>query len=215
MLPVVAIAFLFLVLAAGSTGTYVAVTSASKKKTKFTGKTTSNLTSFDVVEDVVQQSPAQVQAAVSAKLGRTIPINVIALGTAIASESSGPYNAQLGIGWSVKNYAAKQGKSVLATVSPDGRFAAQGSANHGYISSRLPPTTTTIAIAESILATPPKVADPTKGAIQFDSPKAQRALLAQGRVTDTPEQVAASRIKSGRKMVTVPGVSADELRFWA
>ena len=181
---------------------------------KYTGRRSSDLTSFDLVDDVVVQSPTQVQGAVQAKLGRPVAINTIALATSIASESSGPLAAQIGIGWSIKNYAAKGGKSVLATVAPDGKFAAQGTKNHGYVSSARPPTSVTIKIAEDILATPPKVKDPTGGAIQFDSPKTQRALLAQGRVSETPEQVAANRIKSGRKVVYLPGVPTEELRFW-
>lgn len=187
----------------------------SRRPSRFTGRRSSDVITYDIIEDVVSQTPAQIQAAIKRKLGREIPINVVALAGAIASESSGPTLAQIGIGWAIRNYAAREGKSILAAVAPDGRFAAQGLPGHSYVSTRLPPTKHTIQIAEAILASPPRIKDPTRGAIQFDSPRTQRALLAQGRVSRTPEQVAAKRRAAGRREIHLPGISPDELRFWA
>lgn len=203
---------LLLLLALGA-GSYTGVVPVGPRRIAERRK--SDLMTFDVDQfGVVFQTPAQIQTEISRVLKRPVSLDVVALATAMASESTGPELAQIGIGWAIKNYAAKNRSSVVATVSPDGRFAKQGTRNHGYVSSKLPPTRKTIELAEKIMPTPPKIADPTSGAIQFDSPKAQRALLARGEVKDTPEEIAARRIKAGRRLVTLPGVSSENVRFW-
>jgi hypothetical protein len=50
----------------------------------------------------------------------------------------------------------------------------------------------------------------------WDSPNAQRALLARGTLgyKKTPEEVAVARVKQGYEVVHLPSVSPDKVRFW-
>jgi hypothetical protein len=71
-----------------------------------------------------------------------------------------------------------------------------------------------VELAEGVLSG--KMPDPTGGALQFDSPASQRALLALNHpdYRKGPEAVAASRRAAGLKEFYLPGVSPDKLRFW-
>jgi hypothetical protein len=98
--------------------------------------------------------------------------------------------------------------------SPQGRCRVLPVRGHGYASTVRPPTIPELKLAKRILAGTDL--DLTRGAIQFDSPRAQRALLKAGKkgYRKTPEDVAAARQAAGMQMVTVPGVPAETTRFW-
>lgn len=145
-------------------------------------------------------------------LGRDIPLSVWALATVIASEAgSGPALAKIAIAWAVRNEAQRRGVSVFKLIAPDGKF---GSQQGRYAASVHPPSAADVRIAEMVARN--EVADPTNGAVQWDSPAAQRKLLARGEpgYTKTPEMVAAERQASGKTVVYLPGVDPDYLRLW-
>lgn len=137
---------------------------------------------------------------------------VYALARAIASEQ-GSLNATagLGIGFAVRNHARHLGHTILQTVAPHGWESQSGG---GYVSTRVEPAARHMGLAAQVLQ--PNAFDITGGAEFFDSPRAQRKLLAAGAkgYTKTPEQVAAARRASGLELVTLPNVDPDHLRFW-
>lgn len=137
---------------------------------------------------------------------------VYALARAIASEQ-GSLNATagLGIGFAIRNHARRLGKTIAATVAPNGWGSQSGG---GYVSTAREPAAKHTALAAEVLM--PNAFDITGGAEHFDSPRAQRALLAKGAAgyVKTPEQVAQARVASGLELVTLPNVDPDALRFW-
>lgn len=172
------------------------------------------LLSFTVTNGVVKESPAQVASACSAKLGRTVSVEVAALATVIDSEAAGePLAVRQCVGYAVLNKAGRSRSRIVATIAPKGKLGAQNAGNT-YVSSARPPTSGGIDVAEAVLAgTAP---DYTRGATQFDSPKAQRAALARGTkgYTKTPEEVADGRRAEGKTLVLVPGVPEERFRMW-
>jgi hypothetical protein len=173
---------------------------------------------FDVItqdgSDTVEQNLLELSQAASQKVGRTIPPDVFALGAMIASEEGGgTQRTKAAVAWTARNMAARRKKSLVDLLAPGGILASQ-SLGGRYAATDDPPTLTDLAIAERVMnGTLP---DETKGAVQFDSPNAQRALLARKhpRYKSTPEQVAADRTKEKKTLVTLPGISQDRLRFW-
>jgi hypothetical protein len=162
----------------------------------------------------VVDSPAELALRGSQKLGRkdVIPLNVWTLATVIASEAgSGPEMAKAAIAHAVMNAARRKGISVFKLIAPDGKFGGQ---QGRYAASGKPPTETDVKIAEAVYTG--KIKDPTRGADQWDSPRAQRALVARkvSGYRKGPEQVAADRIKAGKAVVYVPGVDPEYLRLW-
>jgi hypothetical protein len=155
-----------------------------------------------------------IQADVSYKLGRKIPMAVIAMATMIASEASRKDSAKIGVAWAAMNYMIRTKKGLVPILMPDGRFASQNVKGHGYASTAQPPSKRDIQLAEQIIAK--KIPDPTHGSIQFDSPKAQRQLVARGAAgyKNSPEAVAAQRRKEGKVEVHLADISPDDLRFW-
>lgn len=140
------------------------------------------------------------------------PTELYALARAIASEQ-GSLNATagLGIGFAVRNHARYLGRSILKTVAPNGWESQQGG---GYVSTRIEPTSRHMGLAADVLA--PGAMDVTGGAEFFDSPRAQRSLLAAKAkgYSKTPQQVAQARLAAGLELVTLPNVNPDHLRFW-
>lgn len=162
----------------------------------------------------VVDSPAELALQGSQKLGRKdiIPLNAWTLATVIASEAgSGPEMAKAAIAHAVMNAARRKGVSVFKLIAPDGKFGGQ---QGRYAASGKPPTEVDVRIAEAVYTG--KIKDPTRGADQWDSPRAQRALLARkvSGYRKGPEQVAMDRMKAGKAVVHLPGVDPEYLRLW-
>ncbi len=165
---------------------------------------------WQIDDGIVRESPVGLAATASRKLGRTISPEEFALASMIASEAGGSFKiAKIGVAWAARNKA--QG-NVLALLAPDGRFAQQ-EVGPRYASTAKPPTVAEIEIAEKVLAG--RVKDPTGGATHWDSPALQLAEIEQGKKRRSPEEVAARRKAAGLTQVTLPGVPAEEIRFWA
>jgi hypothetical protein len=138
--------------------------------------------------------------------------DVEALGRMIASENNTSRDTLLikqAIAWAAVNMARRDGKSVASLVMPGG---VPGHQAGRYASTANPSTTETRSIAFDILSG--KVPDPTKGAIQFDAPRTQDALYAQGKVRLDSEGVAANRESEGKEAVYLPGVDPRYMRWW-
>lgn len=138
-----------------------------------------------------------------------------ALARAIQSEEGRASEAvRTAVAWAVINMANKRGVSVTALVKQNsGAYSGQGAGANWYVSTAQEPTAENQALASLIIAG--SVPDPTQGATNFDSPKAQRALL--GRRPDytrTPEQVAEERRASGLRLVLVAGTPEEDFRLW-
>jgi len=182
---------------------------------RFTGQRKSDLITFNLVNGEVQESPELVAEAISRALNTKIPVGTVALASMLSSESGGaPDNIRIALGWTALNRVKKWNQSLTRVLIPNGHFGEQGSGERQFATSK-PPTKRDLALAIKLASG--KYPDPTKGSTHFDHPKAQRAFAAQNAYgyTKSPEAVAAERIASGRKMVTLPGVSPDYLRFWA
>ena len=180
---------------------------------------TKQVVSEDGRDEVVLESPEALVAAASQKLGRPVDPNAFLLATLIASEEGrGTPTVQAAVAHAARNRAVQLGKTLDELLLPDGRLASQsvgyGSSAVRYAAMDEPPSAAQLAVAEGVISK--RIADPTGGAVQWDSPNAQRALAAHGhkKTKRTPEQVADERKKRGMTMVTLPGVSADRLRFW-
>ena len=146
--------------------------------------------------------------------------DVEALGRMLASEnpetttrrqspSSDPRTIQIGDAWAAKNMAARVGKSVANLLMPGGIPGGQAGR---YASTANPSTDATRSIAYDVLSG--LVPDPTGGAVQFDAPRTQDALFAQGRVRLDAAGVAASRESEGKEVVYLPGVDPNYMRWW-
>lgn len=154
-----------------------------------------------------------IQDEISYKMGRRIPMTIIAMATMMASEES-KAPSKIAVGWAAMNYMIHTGKGLGPILMPDGRFAAQNVKGHGYASTARPPNKADILLAEKVILK--RMKDPTGGSIQFDSPKAQRQLVARGApgYSHSPEAVAAQRRKEGKVEIHVADISPDDLRFW-
>lgn len=145
------------------------------------------------------------------------PEEVEALARAIASEAGGePRIIQAAVGYAVLNESIKRDTSIWRLVrGSDDAWGPQGSGGRGYVSSRLAPTASHLELARRVLSGDEP--DPSNGATQFDSPRAQRALVARGApgYYKTPEQVAASRLADGKTLVLLPGIPEERFRMWA
>lgn len=148
-----------------------------------------------------------------------VSLDVYALARMLRSEhGSEGERVKIAVGWAAVNQARASGVSIsrlllrgTAKGGSDGLFGAQNVGK--YASTRNDPHTDDVEIARKVLSR--AVADPTGGATQFDSPKAQRALVAKGLkgYTKGPEAVAAERMKKS-DLVVVAGIDPDHLRFW-
>lgn len=144
-----------------------------------------------------------------------LPVDIYALARVVASEAGAqPRIVQIAVAWVVVNEARRLKKAIYKVAAgPDGLLGAQNTGGE-FVSTRLEPNAAHVAVAKAVHT---KIeADPTGGALHFDSPRAQRALVARGapNYTKTPEQVAARRIAGGMELVTLPGVPEEQMRFW-
>jgi len=187
----------------------------SPRSRLFTGTRKSDLVTFTLVNGRVQQSPESIAQLVSTALRQLVPVSVVALATMLSSESgAGSQAVRTAIAWTARNRSLQSGKSMMQVLAPDGTFGVQGQAGREFSSAR-PPTKSDVQLAIKIQRG--DIKDPVKGATHFDHPAAQRKYVAQqaeGYAGKTPEVVAANRKKQGLTMVTLPGVSAEYVRFW-
>ncbi len=163
---------------------------------------------------VIVETPAQIEQEVRRSLGRSqpVPMDVLALATMMSSEAnSGPSLARVAIAHAAMTYARRKGKSITGLLMPDGRF---GSQQGRYAATRHPPDRESIELAEAIVNG--KIGNPTPGAVQWDSPRAQNTLLARGEpgYTRDAQQLGAKREGEGKQAVYLPGVDPGYLRMW-
>lgn len=170
---------------------------------------------------MVVESPDESRSIAEAFLRRSITPEAFALATMIASEAGrGAPNVKAAVAWAALNRVAelKGKRTLLQILSPDGKFGGQNAPGRGgvYASTRWPPYLQDLEIAELVLAK--QIPDETQGAVQFDSPASQRALIARKAFKydpeNTPEKVAANRLAAGKEIVLLPGVDPDYIRFW-
>ena len=172
----------------------------------------------DEVSDDDATDPGSPDAAAAAA-GETLAVYCLARATA-SEEGGQPRSHQVAVACACLNFARSEFPRLsdeLAVVQlvlgSAGAFGRQGTGGRRVSSSRAP-IALQLDIARDVLAG--LVGDPTDGATQWDSPKGQRALLAQGDplTKKTPQQVADDRMAKGYELVTVPGIDPDDLRFW-
>lgn len=144
------------------------------------------------------------------------PRDVTALARVIASEAGGePRIVQIAVGWAVRNEAGRRGVSVSRLVTgSSGEYGSQNDGGHTYVSSARLPTPEQQDLAAAILAG--AIDDPTGGATNFDSPRAQRAALARGLsgYKRTPEEVATARRRNGMELVLLEAIPEERFRLW-
>lgn len=149
------------------------------------------------------------------------PLDIYALASCMQSEEKTD-KGRLAVGLAVWN-AVKQNRKKIPTLllfskrkDGNGHFGRQAGR---YAATSKPPTARTLQLAEAIIDG--RVEDITKGAVQWDAPKAQDAnhQLYLKDPEKYPEyrfsskDVEQKRKAAGRRMVMVPGV--PETRFWA
>lgn len=164
---------------------------------------------------IVKETPSELTAAAGRALGRGVVLDDFILATIIASEADAAYTPYMraAIGNTVMNHQKAGGHSLFEILkSPDGVFADQLGGN--YVSTANAPTEEDLLLAEAVRDG--RLPDTTGGAIEFDSPRAQRALVNQGiySADNGPEAVAARRMKGGKVPFYLPNVNPDEIRFW-
>jgi hypothetical protein len=193
------------VLALGGGGATVAV-KTGKRGRRIGGKEADT----DPATRLCPTAPALLAAAAGASLAE------YALARCIASEAGTlPAAGRAGVAWAVRNYAKRVGKGVAELLlGPEKLFGSQNAGKGRYAATSQAPYTADLELARGVLGG--AVPDPTRGAIQWDSPAAQRALLARKAAgyRKTPEDVAATRRKEGKEVVYLAGVDAEKLRFW-
>lgn len=146
----------------------------------------------------------------------TTPQEVEALARAIASEAGGePKAIQIAVGQAVINESLRRSVTIWALVrGSQDAWGPQGQGGRSFVSSARAPTAAITELARRVLAgDEPDHAD---GATNFDSPQAQRKLVASGApgYYRTPEEVAKRRIASGQEKVLVPGIPEERFRMW-
>lgn len=150
-----------------------------------------------------------------------VPLGQYCLARAIVSEAGGlPRLHEVAIGCACLNFARSEFPSlsdpdaiVRLVLGTAGVFGRQGTGGR-RVSSSQEPARLQLSIAADVLTG--NVGDPTDGSTQWDSPRGQRALAAQGDplTTKTPEQVAERRASQGYELVVVAGIDPDVIRFW-
>lgn len=143
-----------------------------------------------------------------------VSLEVLALARLMQSEAGTlPEIARIGVAWAARNQARATGTTVVRLLlGKEGRFGGQLPGR--YAATGQAPTPANIALAGVIVSG--GVLDPTGGAVQWDSPRAQRALLAKKArgYSKTPEDVARSRVAEGKELVALAGIDVEVIRFW-
>ena len=149
-----------------------------------------------------------------------VALDVYALASAMQSEESSDAG-RLAVGCAIRNAAKRSRVSIatklLAAVKKGKRYP-----SHGYFGSQeapgkwaatsKPPTAKTLQMAADIVAN--RVADPTRGAVQWDAPEAQNRMHKSNPETYPLDAagVKTKRIAGRAREVWVPGV--PHTRFW-
>lgn len=155
--------------------------------------------------------------------------DVFSLATMLSSEhGNDPQVYKEAVGSVALNEAKARGKSItdllLEVKNPShaGFYGSQadmekttskgGHASDRYAATSKPPYEDDIGIASDLIAgnTP----DPTNGARQFDSPRAQDAGFKKGLYSMDADALAAKRQGEGKTEVDVDGIDPYRLRFW-
>jgi hypothetical protein len=171
-------------------------------------------TGEDEFRTEVVDSPADLALAASRRLGRkgVIGMTPFLLATLMASEAGSLHPlGKVAVAHAALNMARSKRTTLLSLLAPNGKLGSQ----HGrYASTRLPPSESEIMLAEGIDSQ--RILDPTRGAVQFDSPSAQEKLSARGEAgyDRGADEIAARRRKSGKELVTLPGIPVASLRLW-
>lgn len=185
--------------------TRVSVPYFSKKS----GKTLSYQDVAQPLDDLVREA--------SVNAGRIVAPEAFVLGTMIRSEvgSVKDVRARVGVAHAALNMARQQRKKILDLLAPKRVLGSQGFNGRGYAATLHAPTIIDVEAAEAALSG--SVPDPTGGALHWDSPAAQRRGVAEGWAGyqgNTPEKIAADRIRDGMEEFTFETVNPDILRFW-
>jgi hypothetical protein len=141
-------------------------------------------------------------------------LDIYSLARAITSEAGSlPQIGQIGVAWAVKNKAKRAKVSITKQLIPSGSYGGQGFVNP-WAATTQPPTADSLELARKVEKG--EISDPTGGAVGWDSPDAQLAMLKKypEKYTKTPEQVAENRRKEGMVEVVLPGLSRNKTRFW-
>lgn len=177
------------------------------RKNKKTGKTE---TRAQVIE-----SPETLAAMASEKLGRPIPLGIFSLATMIASEAgSGADLAKVAVAHAALTYTKKYGKGKTLHQLLTGSDGHYGGQQGRYASTKNAPSVRDIEIAEAVAGG--KIANPAPGAVQWDSPKTQDKLFAEGEAgyDSDSDDLARRRAAKGKEPVFLPGVDPGYLRLW-
>jgi len=164
----------------------------------------------------VVETPDELALAASTKLERPIPVSTFALATLMASEVGRSDLGKVAVAHAAITMAGRKKTKLVELLAPSRQGNRFGSQHGRYASTSNPPTERDIELAESIAAG--KIANPVPGADQWDSPQAQRKLVAAKHAGygegNTPEKVAANREAAGKVAVYLPGVDPEYLRLW-
>jgi hypothetical protein len=160
--------------------------------------------------------PADVQGLAD---GVGVSPDVYALARVGASEAGGQKRiAKTAVMWVVVNEATRETSSPLLVVLGTAQtFGPQGTGGRHFVASSHDPQPIDLEIADDVMAG--NVADPTSGAVNFDSPRAYADELdADGNVVQTAQEradaFAAARQSEGKTLVVLDGVPETTFRFW-
>lgn len=158
-----------------------------------------------------RENTMQLAQAASQALGRDVQPHTIMLAAMIASEAGGMHDlAKVGVAHAALNMVKRSGRSLHAHLTPDDRV---GSQFGRYASTRIMPSASEIEIAEGVLNS--RYRDPTGGAIQFDSPKAQQQGYNEGWAGyGSPDRLTKKRMDAGLEPIALRGIPESQIRFW-
>lgn len=163
---------------------------------------------------VVEELP-DLAAAASAKLGRKVHPDEFLLATLIASEAGnqGP-TAKAAIAHAAITMAKRLKVPLRNLLLPPKQGGKLGSQHGRYASTARPPTAADLEIAEGVRWN--EIPNPTPGAVQWDSPRAQNKLIQEGAdgYEIDADQLAARRAGENKVPVYVADVDPTELRLW-
>lgn len=147
-----------------------------------------------------------------------VPVDVYSLARLMQTEEA-TRTGRIAVGWATRNAATRGKVTITKLVTRSNSKAAAGKYGRQdvgpkWAATTQAPTAETLELAKQIMAEPPKIPDPTKGATQWDAPAAQDRLHKQNPAKWKPAaEIAKTREAAGKKLVTVAGV--PNTRFWA
>ena len=154
-------------------------------------------------------------AMTSKAMGHLVSEDAFLLGTLLASEAGNqPDMAKVAIAFAALTQAKHLGVTLRTLLAPKALGGKLGGQLGGYASTARPPTKHDVEIGEGVLTG--KYINPTPGAIQWDSPRAQDKLLEKGApgYRMNADQLAHMRQSEGKVPVYVADINPSELRLW-